>query len=248
VTDRDRTDFLWRWKRRLFDGARIQLVCPSEWLAGIVRRSPLAGHMPVEVIPNPVDTRTFRPGRDDALRASLGISPESVVLAFASHASVPRKGFSHLVAATADARTRGDVVVLSMGEPLASAREERGIVWAGTVGPGEPMARLLRASDLLVLPTLAENLALVLLEAAATGLPVVAFDVGGTREAVKDGVTGLLVPAKDDAALSRAIGALTGDAARRASMGRAARAMAENAFDADVIATRYEAVYRSLKL
>ena len=246
--ERDRTDFLWRWKKRLFDGARIQLVCPSEWLAGIVRRSPLLRQMPVEVISNPVDTRTFRPGRDDELRRSLGIAPDAVVVAFASHASVPRKGFAHLVEATAALRRTGIVVILSIGEPLESAREEPGIVWAGTVGPGEPMARLLRASDLLALPTLAENLALVLLEAAATGLPAVAFDVGGTRDAVRHGETGLLVPAKDDAALADAIGALAGDASRRASMGGAARELAESAFDADVIAARYDALYRALKL
>ena len=242
--ERDRTDFLWRWKKRLFDGARMQLVCPSEWLAGIVRRSPLLGQMPVEVIPNSVDTRTFRPGRDDDMRRSLGIAPSAAVVAFGSHASVPRKGFAHLLAATADARRSGNLVVLAAGEPLESAKGEPGIVWAGTVGAGEPMARLLRAADLLCLPTLAENLALVLLEAAATGLPAVAFDVGGTREAVRDGETGLLVPPKDDAALAAAIGALAADPARRASMGDAARALALRDFDDDVVAARYEAVYR----
>lgn len=246
VLDRDRTDFLWRWKKRLFDGARFRLVCPSEWLAEIVRRSPLLGRLPVEVIPNSVDTRTFRPGRDDELRRTLGIAPSAVVVAFGSHASVPRKGFAHLIGATAVTRRSGDVVVLAMGEPLASAKGEPGIVWAGTVGAGAPMARLLRAADLLCLPTLAENLALVLLEAAATGLPAVAFDVGGTREAVRDDETGLLVPSGDTSALAAAITALVGDPARRASMGGAARALAERAFDDDVVAACYESLYRSV--
>ncbi len=244
--ERDRTDFLWRWKRRLFADARIQLVCPSRWLAEIVKASPLLGRMPVEVIPNSVDTNVFRPGRDDGARRALGIADDAIVVAFGSHAAVPRKGFAHLLAATAERRARGEWTILAMGEPLASARGEPGIVWAGTVAGSEPMSRLLRCADLLALPTLADNLALVILEAAATGLPCVAFDAGGTREVVVDGETGVLVPVRDDAALGRAIESFAADPSRRAAMGAAARALAVREFDDAVVAARYEDVYRRL--
>lgn len=242
--ERDRTDFLWRWKRRLFAGAQIRIVCPSHWLAGIVKSSPLLGRMPVEVIPNSVDTNLFQPGRDDAARRALGIADSAFVVAFGSHAAVPRKGFAHLLAATAARRARGECTILAMGEPLASARGEPGIVWAGTVAGSEPMSRLLRCADVLALPTLADNLALVVLEAAATGLPCVAFDSGGTREGIRDGVTGILVPVGDTAAIGRAIEGLAADPPRRSAMGAAARAFAVSDFDDSVVAARYEAVYR----
>lgn len=244
--EKDRTDFLWRWKRRLWMDATFHLVCPSEWLAEIVRKSPLLGHRPVEVIPNSVDTRTFQPRDSAPLRAELGIGSAAVVVAFGSHASVPRKGFSHLLAATSERRSRGSIVVLAMGEPLASARDEPGVVWAGTVPAGEPMAKLLAVADILCLPTLAENLALVVLEAAATGIPAVAFDAGGTREAVRPGETGLLVPTGDTHALAGALHALADDPARRRTMGAAARTFAAESFDDRVIAGRYEALYRGV--
>lgn len=246
VLDKDRTDFLWRWKRHLFSNARLRLVAPSRWLAEIVGRSPLLGHLPVEVIPNSVDVRTFRPGPKDESRRALGIAPGAFVVAFGSHASVPRKGFSHLLEATKKRRSRGEWTVLAMGEPLAGAANEPGIVWAGAVTAGEEMARHLRAADVLCLPTLAENLALVLLEAAATGIASVAFDSGGTREAVADGETGILAPPGDTSRLREAIESLARDVPRRVSMGAAARLRAEREFDDDLVAARYEAVYREI--
>lgn len=81
---------------------------------------------------------------------------------------------------------------------------------------------LLRRMDLLVLPSRSEGLPLALLEAMAAGLPAVAADVGGVREAAQDGLTALLTPAEDPAALAEAIVKLLGDAPLRARMGQAA--------------------------
>ncbi|GAA4545405.1 glycosyltransferase [Pseudonocardia xishanensis] len=84
------------------------------------------------------------------------------------------------------------------------------------------------AADLLVLPSRAESFGMVLVEALARGIPVVASEVGGVREAVggtpPDGVPGLLVPPDDPAALAAALAALLDDPHRRASLRRAALA------------------------
>ncbi len=242
--DRDRTAFLWRWKRRLWSTAAFHIVTPSRWLAEQVARSPLLRGHPVDVLPNAIDTGVFRPGdRDSALR-ELGIAGGVGVVAFGSHPAAPRKGFVDLLDATADARAAGRVVVLAMGEPLAD--QPPGVVWTGTLAPGAAVARRLAAADLVCLPTRADNLPLVLLEAAATGLPAVAYDVGGVGEAVLDGRTGLLVPAGDRTGLRSAIDALLGDPARRAAFGRAARELAEREWAADVVAARHEALYRRI--
>lgn len=89
--------------------------------------------------------------------------------------------------------------------------------WAPDAAP------VLNASAVVALPSLAEGLPLVALEAMALGRPVVATAVGGTPEAVEDGVTGRLVPPADPAALAAALRDVLADPARAAAMGEAGR-------------------------
>jgi len=96
----------------------------------------------------------------------------------------------------------------------------------------EGMRRLYAQADLFVLPTLGDCLPLALLEALASGLPVVATEVGALSEAVLTGENGLLVPPGDVPALQQAIYALTTDASRRRAFAQAARRHAEARFDA----------------
>lgn len=101
-------------------------------------------------------------------------------------------------------------------------------------------------ADLFVLSSVSEGIALTLLEAMAASLPVVATDVGGNREVVVPGETGLLVPPGDPAALAEAMAALLADPARAAAMGQAGRTRAEQDFSLDRTAGAYEALYRRL--
>ncbi len=103
--------------------------------------------------------------------------------------------------------------------------------------PHAEIAGWMRRAMMLVLPSIntgtgrVEGLGMVLLEAAATGVPVVATDVGGIPEGAEDGVTGILTPERDPAALFRAMLALADDAAMRARMGQAGRNFVERRFD-----------------
>jgi glycosyltransferase involved in cell wall biosynthesis len=103
------------------------------------------------------------------------------------------------------------------------------------------VAELMRGADLLVLPSLAENLPTVVLEAQACGLPVVATDVGGTREAL-DRSAGRLVASGDEEALAGAIAAaLAADHDREAIADRA-RAR----YGHEAVAARWEQTYREV--
>jgi glycosyltransferase involved in cell wall biosynthesis len=89
----------------------------------------------------------------------------------------------------------------------------------------------LRAADLFLLSSVSEGLNTATLEAMAVGLPVVVTSVGGMREAVNDGVEGLVVPPRDPAALTTAILALAADSERRREMGERGRKRIEADFD-----------------
>lgn len=106
-------------------------------------------------------------------------------------------------------------------------------------------ARLLRA-DVFVLSSSSEGLPISVLEAMATGLPVVATAVGGLPELVEDGITGFLVPPGDHAALGAAIAELVGEPERRARMGAAGRARAEAQFSIDACRSAHLELYRRL--
>jgi glycosyltransferase involved in cell wall biosynthesis len=101
------------------------------------------------------------------------------------------------------------------------------------IGPNDPaLVRLFHEADVFVLPSLAECLAVVLMEATAAALPVITTDVGALREAVRPGETGLVVRAGDRAELARALGALIDDSDARRRMGLAGHALARRTFDA----------------
>jgi len=102
----------------------------------------------------------------------------------------------------------------------------------------DPLKRLYAEADLFVLPTRADCFPLVIQEAMAAGLPVIATDVGAIGEAVIPGRTGLLVPPSDPRALANAIGAMEEDMARRRAMGYEARRLAEERFDSAANARR----------
>lgn len=105
------------------------------------------------------------------------------------------------------------------------------------------VAGVLATADVFVLASLWEGLPLTMLEAMATGCPVVVTDVNGCREAITDGVNGLLVPPGDPAELAGAIGRLLADPALRARLSREALRTVEERFSAGASVAAIEAVY-----
>ncbi len=107
----------------------------------------------------------------------------------------------------------------------------------------DEVADQLNDADVLVLPSFAEGVPVVLMEAMASGKPVIATRVAGVPELVEDGESGLLVPPGDPEALAHAIVGLAGHPARRAKMGRAGREMVEREFDIDREAARIASLF-----
>lgn len=180
-----------------------------------------------------VDVTRFSPG---PLRPSAG---RPVVVALGAR-MLRDKGVEELVEAARRLRARGlDVEVRLHGAPdpenPASLAHEHLQAWhdEGVVrwtGASRDMAAALREADIACLPSYREGLPKFLLEGAAVGLPMVTTDVPGCREVVRDGVNGLLVPARDAAALADALERLVRDAELRVAMGRASRHLAVTEF------------------
>jgi glycosyltransferase involved in cell wall biosynthesis len=104
----------------------------------------------------------------------------------------------------------------------------------------------LSAADIFVLPSRSEGFSNAIVEAMAASLPVVATDVGGNGEAVKDGVSGLIVPSEDPAALAAAIAGLLSDPSKAKEMGAAGKKLAAEKFTTDAMMHQITLAYARL--
>ena len=114
--------------------------------------------------------------------------------------------------------------------------------------PGErkDIAEIMRTLDIFVLPSQAEGISNTILEAMATGLPVIATNVGGNPELVKDGETGLLVPPSNPEKMATALYGLISDPEKRQQQGeKAYQSVLEN-FSIQVMVNKYTDVYDSI--
>ena len=192
---------------------------------------------PAVVVPNGIDSTTFRPttnaGERRAARAALGILPNELAILCVGDA-IARKGWKELFAAVAAAARKQSGQKVVVIATLASLPPEIDVVREAALLPenarlivkrGLPrleMAELYRAVDLFCLPSHWEGLANAVLEALASGLPVITTNVAGHPEVITDGVDGLLVPPKDPVRLEQAVLELY-SADLRDRLGRVAR-------------------------
>lgn len=202
-------------------------------------------------VPNGVDVNRFRPAADEAerkeARRSLGLPERGAVVATLSVLRPEKDHVTFLKAAAAVSKERPEVTFAVLGdgperEKLENVAKSLGI--EGRVRFGgwiADTAMALRAVDIVVFSSkpVVETAPLAGLEAMATGVPVVASDVGALREQIEDGRTGYLVPAGDSGSLAARICALLGDEPLRAEMARRSREIVEIKFrlDTSVAAT-----------
>ena len=202
----------------------------------------------IEVIHNFFAPRP--PRRSPAeVRRELGLGRERLVV----HSSNlrPGKRIDLLLETVARVRPADAVKLLVLaGEPFAPFAEHvRRLGLADRVIVREKVHAIedyLQVADIGLVTSDAESFCLSLLEAMCFGCPSVATRVGGIPEVVEDGVSGLLVPPGDVAALAGAVETLVHDEPRRQALGQAGQARARARFSAGVIVPRYEALYRQL--
>jgi glycosyltransferase involved in cell wall biosynthesis len=238
ATGRDR---VYRMTDRLADVtvAVSNAVAERHAVSGAVSRERLT------VIPNGVDVEKFRPDAEarGRMRAELGIADEFVWLA--AGRLIWKKDYPTLLAAME--RLPGGVLHIAGSGPLEGELRARAKTLGGRVrflGAREDLPALMNAADGLALSSVVEGMPMVLLEAAASGLPCVATRAGGAEEVVADGETGYLVSCGDSEALAEAMARLAGlRAESRQAMGRAARERALAKFDIRRIAEEWEALY-----
>ena len=211
-------------------------------------------------IGNGVNIRQFTPGpASPQAKSSFGLPPGAPVVGFVGRLVAEKGAFELLEAFQQALPSIPDLHLLVVGDAQSGDRDRktgellrsmldtpelaRRVVMPGYV---DDIAQVMQAVDLFALPSYREGMPRSIIEAMASGKPVVATNIRGCREEVVHGVTGLLVPVRDSQALAEAMVQVLAnpDSARR--MGQEGRKRAEALFDEDQVLDRQVQVYQQL--
>ena len=242
----DRTTRQWRKKRDLYQASRLHVATPSLWLADLVGGSILGAALSIQHIPYGIDLAVFGPREQSTARQALGLRDRAKVILFvAAKVSQGRKGLAYLYEALQSMQNTEEVVLLTVGSagPSDQQLQQFEQIHLGQVADQSRLNLAYSAADVYVLPTLADNQPLTVLESLASGTPVVAFDVGGIPEMITHLDTGYLARYRDATDLATGILTILDDDALRARMRQSCRASAVAHHDLERQSGRYVELY-----
>lgn len=204
----------------------------------------------IEVIYYGIDhTRFHYPPPREEMRRRLGLPLEAKLIGTAGRLAL-QKGFDVLIRAmpgVLKSHPEARLLLVGSGKLEEELRAEAALLGVDAqvdfLGTRRDMPELFSAMDCFVLPSKRDSFPVVLLEAAATGLPCIATDDGGNPESVLDGQTGLVVPVDDSDSLAEAIVRVLDDPEQARRWGEAGRAKIERSHTARVMMDRLEALY-----
>jgi len=241
-----------RWACQFADCILVNAAAVKEWLIG-------EGYdaAKIVIIPNGVELSRFDRVDEGSPFRGLGIPEGAPVVLVVSRLN-PLKGIeSFLQAAALVAPDFPTVRFVVAGDTNPNERQYWSTLTSLTVRLGlterlifaglrRDVPQLLSAATVSVMPSLNEALSNVVLESMAAGAPIVATRVGGTPEAISDGVDGLLVPPGDPRAMASAIAALLRDQSRARRLGDAARQSIHERFSMERMASATAQLYEAL--
>lgn len=212
------------------------------------------GATTIQLVHDGIDTTIFKKKEDTNYRQKLGISKDVVVITFVGRL-IYAKGVQDLISAFSKIKdTAPEVKLLIVGDGPYRANLENlayqtdcagSILFLGQRNQDE-VIDVLSATDIFINPSYSEGLGISVMEAASIGLPIIATDVGGTREIITTDKTGILVKAGDVGQLAEELCRLCANAELREKLGKNARILAERKFNWDKITGEYIKLYTSL--
>jgi len=204
---------------------------------------------------NGIDIEEFNPEIPSKIRDEFHIEKDTILIGTIGRLSLEKgqkelieaakeillefPGLKFLIAGEGKKEYKNNLIKFANGY-----RMEKNIIFTGF---REDIPEIMKGLDIFVLPSHSEGLSRTILEAMASAKPVIATEVGGNPEAIEDGVTGILVPAKEPDKLAEAILKLVKDREKREEMGIAGRERAEKLFSIEENVRKIEELYQKLR-
>ena len=233
----------------MLEGRGVTFVACSEWLAGEARKSALLKGQRVISIPNPIDTRVYKPGDRQTARRALGLPLDKKLILFASQRVTNEyKGMRYLMDACRQLDDPGQLGVMILGGHAEEVVGQLALeaLPIGYVNDEQRIVQVYQAADVFVLPSLSENLPNTIMEAMACGVPCIGFNVGGIPEEIQHKRTGYVAAYRDAADLARGLRWVLNEADREA-LRRACLQHVAAHYSEQQVAKRYIEAYESFE-
>jgi glycosyltransferase involved in cell wall biosynthesis len=204
TTQTDRTGWMQRNKRALGHTRRVYPICPSRWMGEMAVKARVFANEP-QLIPYYVDSKVFQPHHKEFVRRENDMPAYRFTVLLSSHSLTDtRKGFQLAAAALDSIRDLNPVVLLvgHAGVEVKSRLKGLDVVTSGYIHDEALLSKWYASADVLLIPTLADNLPNVIMETMACGTPSVGFATGGVPDMVDHDRNGWLVPTGDIAGLA----------------------------------------------
>ncbi len=256
---------VWRKKKEIYKKLDLHIVSPSHWLADCARQSSLFEGCDVRVIPNCIDTDIFRTlswveikaNLSPAQRQNVAVShilragekaEKPVILYGAVNAATDRrKGFSSLLSALQILDKQGflaSLIVFGANETdLPLHFENIDVTFVGYVSDTDTLVALYNLADVMVVPSLTENLSCAIMESLSCGTPVSCFNIGGNGDMVEHTLNGYLAAENDCTDMANGIRDCI---AHSVAWGAFARESVLRKYAIDVVAKQYVDLYKGI--
>jgi glycosyltransferase involved in cell wall biosynthesis len=244
----DLTAWLWRKKKDIYTKSQLTIVTPSHWLKKKVEQS-LLKDKKIELIYHGVDEQIFKPQNKKKMRKELDLPLNKKIICFVAQKGRSNiwKGGNFLKQIIKNISSDNNKVLVEIGGQKNHQQRRGKLIEIPYLKKEEVLAKYYSAADVFLFPSLAESFGLVVIEAMACGLPVVAFNHGPIKEIVKHLETGYIARYKNLKDLERGINFFLSNKKRLEKFSLKARERVKKIFTLKKQAGNYLRLYRQLK-
>lgn len=256
-------------KMQAYKGLNLHIVTPSRWLGDCAKKSALFSQFPVSVIPNCLETDVYRPLSVEEMADYLSKAVKQnlatdvvrtiihendnkpIILYGAVNAATDKiKGFANLLEALRILDTQGfeaNLVVFGASESdLPMQFDHIRVYFLGYISDTDTLVTLYNLADVMVVPSLTENLSCAIMESLSCATPVCCFSIGGNSDMVEHQVNGYLAKEKDSQDLAQGIRWCL-DNNHDGALSKAAREKVMNAYTIDRVGEMYAELYETIR-
>ncbi|MDJ0745515.1 MAG: glycosyltransferase family 4 protein [Xenococcaceae cyanobacterium MO_167.B27] len=249
----DLSRWVWQRKAKAWKNQNITIVAPSHWMADCAKKSSLFKNYRIEVIPNGIDTKVYKPIDKQLAKNILGLPQDKYIILFGAIAATsdPRKGFNLLMPALqklkySQKQDLMELVVFGSSQPNNPPDFSFKVHYLGRLYDDISVALLYAAADIFVAPSIQDNLPNTVMEALACGTPCVAFNIGGMSDMIEHKQNGYLAQAFVDEDLAAGIQWILADQERYCKIAQEASNKAAQCFTIEIKAQKYSQLFKSI--
>lgn len=239
----------WEHKRKVYTQIEDMVIIGlSQWMHQSAKSSSLLKDKNHIQLPNPIDTNAFAPFNKLEARRLFNLPTDKKLILFGAMnaTSDPNKGFEHIFSALKAASLENtELVIFGSSQPTTLLSFKQPVHYLGQLYDDVSLRVLYSAADVMVVPSLQENLSNAIMESLACSTPVVAFDIGGNSDMIEHINNGYLAQPFDTEDLANGI-AWVLNAASYQQLCHNARDKVLTHFDSQIVAKRYIALYKEI--